>query len=106
VSFRDSRDVQYQAGTKKGDGDDDIRNGVANNERDMTRPAKIRETDVWRMAGMASTMTEIRKRVTPSAKKDWGEKGIEGTIWVPSGVLDICTRRMTAFLYEYGNHDL
>lgn len=22
------------------------------------------------------------------------------------GVLDICTRRMTAFLYEYGNHDL
>lgn len=67
-----SRDVQYQVGAEKGDvwtvvgydwhhrdggvhegapaddcnGEDDIRNGVANNERDMTRPAKMRETDV------------------------------------------------------------
>src|SRR5579863_6319832 len=39
-------------------------------KREMTRPAKNRNTETWRSAGMASTAMARWKRVTPSAKKD------------------------------------
>src|SRR5712691_1275100 len=38
--------------------------------KEMTRPAKNKKTDMWRRAGMASTVRGRWKRETPSAKNE------------------------------------